>query len=68
MLRLLAIPFSVFSGSSIAPCGVTAPTVLASQLGASAEIAVAPAVDPSTPVQATGPSGVHPKNWLITGV
>src|ERR1700753_3090173 len=44
------------------------PMVLFSQLGASHEIAVAPAVAPITPGQATGPNGVQPKNWLMTGV
>lgn len=41
--------------------GCTIPTVLANQLGASTDRPVAAAVDPTTPVQATGPSGVQPK-------
>src|ERR1700739_235781 len=48
--------------------GPGAATLLASQLGASTETAVAPAVELITPDQAIGPSGVHPKNWLTTGV
>lgn len=42
--------------------------VLASQLGASRESAVADAVEPITAVHATGPNGVQPKNWLTPGV
>lgn len=42
--------------------------VLASQLGVSAETAVAVAVAPMTPPQATGPSGVQPKKSLMMGV
>ena len=41
--------------------GCTIPAVLANQLGASTDSPVAAAVDPTTPVQATGPSGVQPK-------
>ena len=46
---------------SHASSGCTIPAVLASQLGASTDSPVAAAVAPTTPVHATGPSGVQPK-------
>src|ERR1700733_2373145 len=51
-----------------ASSGCTIPAVLANQLGASTDSPVAAAVAPTTPVQATGPSGVQPKKWLTPGV
>jgi hypothetical protein len=41
--------------------GCMIPAVLANQFGASTDRPVAAAVAPTTPVQATGPNGVHPK-------